>query len=143
MDVKRDARGRFVGAGTQRAMDASAAMASAGGGMVRVGGVRVVLDQAAIARLLDSPSGPVAKMLMRLGQKAEGIAKRLCPVDTNRLRSSITHRLAMFGTDLGVEIGTTVYYAKFVEFGTRFMGARPFLRPAVQEAVASASGGGR
>ena len=56
-------------------------------------------------------------------------AKRLCPVDTGRLRASITTEkidTATYG------VGTNVEYAPYVEFGTRKMAAQPYLRPAVE-----------
>lgn len=58
----------------------------------------------------------------------EGDAKKGCPVDTGRLRSSITSRIE---ESTGV-IGTTVEYASYVEFGTDRMPARPFLFPAAE-----------
>jgi HK97 gp10 family phage protein len=62
----------------------------------------------------------------------EGKAKRRCPVDSGRLRASITHETD--GTD-GFIVGTNVEYAPFVELGTRYMSAQPFLVPALQEAI--------
>jgi HK97 gp10 family phage protein len=66
-----------------------------------------------------------------LALRIQNIARTLAPVDTGRLRSSIT---ASKGADSGgvyVEIGTNVEYAIYQEFGTRYMAAQPFLRPAV------------
>ena len=57
-------------------------------------------------------------------------AKRLAPVRTGRLRNSIYWRKTGF---LGYMVGAAVYYAGFVEFGTRYMRARPYLRPAIEE----------
>lgn len=54
-------------------------------------------------------------------------AKRLAPVRTGRLRASIE------ATREGVRV--LVPYAKFVEYGTRKMKAKPFLRPAISEFV--------
>lgn len=45
------------------------------------------------------------------------------PVDTGRLRSSLT----WLREGRTVYIGTNVYYAKFVHNGTRFQSAQPFL----------------
>ena len=50
-------------------------------------------------------------------------SKRLCPVDTGYLRSSIGTEVS----DLEVNIGTDVYYAGYVHDGTYRMEARPFL----------------
>lgn len=70
-----------------------------------------------------------ARALEIIGGKAESYAKRLCPVDTGRLRNSITHQQFDDHTEI---IGTNVEYAPFVELGTVKMGARPYLRPAAE-----------
>jgi len=54
-------------------------------------------------------------------------AKILCPVDTGRLRSSITHEIE--GT-IG-RVGTNVEYARAVELGTEKQSPQPYLRPAL------------
>ena len=64
-----------------------------------------------------------------IGGKAETYAKRLCPVDTGRLRNSITHQQYDDHTEV---IGTNVEYAPYVELGTVRMKARPYLRPAAE-----------
>lgn len=66
--------------------------------------------------------------LEAIGLTAEGYAKDECPVDTGRLRNSITH--AVEGD--AVYIGTNVEYAPYVELGTSRMKARPFLGPAAE-----------
>lgn len=66
--------------------------------------------------------------------KIEAAAKRLCPVDTGRLRSSITHDVNRRGRTVVGRVGTNVDYAKHVEFGTRYQSAQPFLRPAAASA---------
>lgn len=57
-------------------------------------------------------------------------AKEIVPVRTGRLRDSIYRRKTGF---LSWEVGASMFYAGFVEFGTRYMRARPYLRPAVEE----------
>lgn len=94
----------------------------------------VRLDQRALDQLLESPAGAVAKDLLRRTIRVESQAKRLCPVDTGRLRSSITHRLAHDSRGLYALVGSNVVYAPFVELGTRHMAAQPFLRPALKAA---------
>lgn len=54
----------------------------------------------------------VALGLESIGQEAEGYAKDECPVDTGRLRNSISH--AVEGDN--VYIGTNVEYAPYVEY---------------------------
>jgi len=57
-------------------------------------------------------------------------AREIVPVRTGYLRSTIYKRMAGF---LNWEVGASAFYAGFVEFGTRYMSARPYLRPAVEE----------
>lgn len=95
---------------------------------------RVVLDQAAIARLLTGPESIVGRDLARRAVKVESAAKRLCPVDTGRLRASITHSLERDGKGLVAFVGSNVHYAIFQELGTRFVRAQPYLRPALRAA---------
>lgn len=62
--------------------------------------------------------------------KIERTAKQNAPVDTGRLKGSITTELDLGGTNPSAEIGTNVEYAPYVEYGTYKMAARPFLNPA-------------
>lgn len=64
-----------------------------------------------------------------IGGMAESYAKAACPVDTGRLRNSITHQQESENVEV---IGSNVSYAVFVELGTSKMSARPFLRPAAE-----------
>ena len=66
--------------------------------------------------------------LEAVGLQAENYAKRKCPVDTGRLRNSITHTVK----GMEVYIGTNVDYAPYVEYGTSKTKAQPFLKPAAQ-----------
>jgi HK97 gp10 family phage protein len=69
------------------------------------------------------------RALEKIGLVAEGYAKKLTPVDTGRLRNSISHEVD--GQD--VYIGTNVEYAPYVEMGTVRTKAQPFLKPAATE----------
>ena len=72
----------------------------------------------------------VARALETIGLVAERYAKGYAPVDTGRLRNSITHEAV---PDEGaVYIGSNVEYAPYQEFGTRYQSGTPFLRPAVE-----------
>lgn len=69
-----------------------------------------------------------------IGGKAETYAKKICPVDTGRLRNSITHQQYNENTEV---IGTNVEYAPYVELGHhtsggKFVSGKPFLKPAVE-----------
>lgn len=91
--------------------------------------------QAGLARALREMKIDGEAGLLRVGLRVQNAARQLCPVDTGRLRSSIT---SVPGEDsLGpyVEVGTNVEYGAYVEFGTSRQAAQPFLRPALAEAV--------
>lgn len=78
---------------------------------------------------LSAEQAARSKALEIIGGKAESYAKKICPVDTGRLRNSITHQQYDDHTEV---VGTNVDYAPYVELGTHKMGARPFLRPAAE-----------
>ena len=79
--------------------------------------------------VLDDIDGAKARALEKIGLVAEGYAKRLCPVDTGRLRNSITHTT----DDDAAYIGTNVEYAVYVEMGTVNTPAQPYLKPAAAD----------
>lgn len=93
-----------------------------------------VIDGRALEELFESTSGPTAKLLKQVGLKCVRGAKRLAPVDTGRLRSSIAEELRHDGSGLVEIVGTDVEYAPFVELGTSRARAQPFLRPAAEAA---------
>lgn len=92
----------------------------------------VEINGAALAELFESPAGEVAKDLQRRALQVDAAAKRLCPVDTGRLRSSITSEIGQDGQGLVAAIGTNVEYAPYIELGTSRMAAQPFLLPALE-----------
>lgn len=82
-----------------------------------------------IDQVLTELDSAVARALEACGMQAETFAKEKCPVDTGRLRGSITHAV----DDDTAYIGTNVEYAAYVECGTsRNMDPRPYLRPAIE-----------
>lgn len=92
-----------------------------------VGNVIVVTDNTEkIENMLESE---ITAALEEIGLVAEASAKKLCPVDTGRLRNSITH--ALMGDD-SVAIGTNVEYAPYVHEGTSRHDGVPFLTQAAQ-----------
>lgn len=82
----------------------------------------------------------------KAGLLVEGDAKRLCPVDTGRLRSSLSTQTETTETGAAAFVGTNVEYAPYVEYGTGQKGdpsvphrldwagmpPQPFLRPALE-----------
>lgn len=81
------------------------------------------------AEVLTDFDDKVPLVLAAMGEIVEGYAKEDCPVDTGRLRNSITHRTE--GKD--EYIGTNVEYAVYVELIDRYNhtnGKAHFLRDA-------------
>lgn len=81
----------------------------------------------------DAMKEDIVRALEICGLVAEGYAKRLAPVDTGRLRNSITHTVV--DSEQAAYIGTNVEYAAYVELGTSRQPAQPYLKPAVADHV--------
>jgi len=91
----------------------------------------------------------MGKSAFEIGLIVQSLAKPLVPVDTGRLRGSITtqardHGTAMEGGQSGdriqsptdpleVLVGTAVFYSPYIEYGTIRRGAQPFMRPALEQ----------
>lgn len=96
--------------------------------------VHVEADNVEEARALMRAA--IARGLEEMGLVAEGYAKAGCPVDTGRLRNSITHVRASETTEA---IGTNVEYGRYVEFRedvSHKNGHAHFLRDAASEHTA-------
>ena len=93
------------------------------------------IDSRAFLDSLDKYQENVLERLQKDIEKAaltlEKDAKENCPVDTGRLRASITTEIGK----LEAEVGTNVEYAQSVEFGTSKQKAQPFMRPALDKAI--------
>jgi HK97 gp10 family phage protein len=72
----------------------------------------------------------VHRQLASWAADVKALAKQLAPVRTGHLRSSSIYAKIQ---EWVAEIGAEATYALFVEFGTRYMQAQPFLYPAIQE----------
>lgn len=71
----------------------------------------------------------VHRLLVSWAADVKALAMQLVPVRTGHLRSTIYAVVK----EWVVEVGAEATYALFVELGTRYMAARPYLFPAVQE----------
>lgn len=99
---------------------------------VEVIGMGVAFD--VVDKHLDGIRKAVNEALQGAGIECQAEAKRHCPVDTGRLRSSI---LYYSPKELEVKVGTNVFYSQFIEFGHksrsgRFVAAKAFLFPAFE-----------
>lgn len=125
---------------------------------------RHVFNHAELHELLSSPDGGLARDLKRRGVKVQRAVKRSLhqagtgraythgnvthvasapgqppATDTGRLAASIAEELGRDSTSLVERIGTNVEYALPLEYGSRTMAARPFLRPGLRAASDRAS----
>jgi len=83
----------------------------------------------AIEKFDSSMQRHVHRQLANWAADVKASAKLLVPVRTGHLRSSIYAKIYEWVAEIGAE----ATYALFVELGTRYMAARPYLYPAVQE----------
>jgi HK97 gp10 family phage protein len=65
----------------------------------------------------------------KLAELAEREAKSRAPVRTGRLRDGCVGRMEETEMSVSAILQNEVPYAGFIEFGTRHMRARPFMRP--------------
>jgi phage gpG-like protein len=106
-------------------------------------GYAITFDEGALRRLQTSEHGDVARDLRRRALRVQNAARARCPVDTGRLRNSITHELGRDTRGLFVRVGTNVEYALYVEMGTRPHEIRPRNARALRWKDAGAPGGYR
>ena len=82
--------------------------------------------------VLSAMKKAVERGLEAIGLAAEGHAKKETPVDTGRLRNSISHAVE----DKAAYIGTNVEYAPYVELGARGRDGKHMLQRAATEHTA-------
>ncbi len=94
--------------------------------------VRIAECERALEALIGNVVAKVAADIVAQAQQA-------APVDTGHLRASIGTR--QIGP-LEHEVAASAHYAAYVELGTRYMAARPFLGPAAASAAVSVRAAG-
>lgn len=96
--------------------------------------VRIDIDDKRVKEMLKKMSPAIQQALARFLTKAglviKSSAKALAPVDTSNLRGSISSRPEGIRQ---VIIGPNVDYAIYQEFGTKYMKAQPYMRPALED----------
>ena len=94
---------------------------------IHVEGIEKFKD--AMAKLDSAMQKHVHRQLIRWAADVKALARRIVPVRTGHLRSSIYAKIQEWVAEIGAE----ATYAMYVEFGTRYMRAQPYLFPAIQE----------
>lgn len=75
--------------------------------------------------------GAVKTVVRKNGADLQGKAQKNAPVDSGTLKRSIGLDITDGG--LTAEVEPAADYAAYVEYGTRFMEAQPYLKPAYDE----------
>lgn len=95
-------------------------------------GIQLVGMEKVIVKLQKNMKKDAVKTVVKKnGSRLQQQAMENAPVDTGTLKRSITLDITDGG--MSAESEATVHYAGYVEYGTRFMGAQPYMRPALKE----------
>lgn len=89
--------------------------------------VRIDINNRFLNTLLRSPFGPVARNMVRRGDKVKRAAIRNINSRTGTLARSITVEIVTVRGVSGAQVGTTLHYARYVHDGTGIYG--PTRRP--------------
>ena len=82
----------------------------------------------AVEKLDSAMQRQIHEQLAKWAANVKDAAKQLAPVRTGYLRSSLYAEIQGWTAKIGAEAS----YAGFVEFGTRYMQACPYIYPALQ-----------
>jgi HK97 gp10 family phage protein len=88
---------------------------------------------ARLGRLHPLISKAIIKALNLSALVVKTAAKTLSPVRTGNLRASIGSRVE--GLRQEAYVGSNVEYAEYQEYGTKYMAAQPYLRPALEQNI--------
>lgn len=95
--------------------------------------MKIIIDKNDLGEAKRISDEAVERALKNWGQAYENNAKTYAPVDTGRLRNSITHKPQGKNTEV---VQTNVEYAIYQEMGTSKMKAQPYMRPAGENHIA-------
>lgn len=97
-----------------------------------MGGIKVVGIEKLQKKLKKNVQMEDVKRVVRHnGAEMQEKAQRNAPVDTGTLERSIG--LEITDSGMAAEVEPTAEYAPYVELGTRFMEAQPYLKPAFDD----------
>ena len=89
----------------------------------------VRINQTELKRLMAGPSGPVYRDIVRRTNSVLNAARRGCPVDEGRLRSSLAMEVRASTDAVVGRVGTNVKYALPVHEGTGIYAGKGPIRP--------------
>lgn len=106
-------------------------MATQGQIEIRVEGVEAA--RAALEQIIRSSKASLPQSMDAIGQQWTTEIQRRAPERTGRLRRSYTWEVGRGGA--WVEVSSNVVYAPYQEFGTRYIGGRPHVRPGTEAVI--------
>lgn len=97
-----------------------------------MGSVQIIgLDKLEKQLKKNATLNDVKKVVKQNGAELHKKAQRNVPVDSGTLKRSIGLELSDGG--MTAEVEATAEYSEYVEYGTRYMDAQPYIRPALKE----------
>jgi len=100
-------------------------------------GISIKLDDSKVRKMLKEMTPAIRKaierFLIKAGTVVKASAKANAPVRTGRLRDSISSKVDKVRQE--AVIGPNVEYAIYQEFGTKYMKAQPYMRPALEDNI--------
>lgn len=84
--------------------------------------VRIEVNNRFMSRLLRGRAGPVAKNMLTRGRRVRDAARRNVNSRTGTLARSIEVSIVTQGGVTGAQVGTNLFYAKYVHDGTGIYG---------------------
>ena len=100
-------------------------------GVIRIEGLEELQKKLKKNANMDDVKKVVRQNGSQLQQKIQKKADFKKGYQTGATKQSV--RLEISGDGLTAESGATTEYAEYLEFGTRFMDAQPFVKPALEE----------
>jgi HK97 gp10 family phage protein len=95
-------------------------------------GIKVIGLEALEKRLkFNVELADVKKVVRQNTAKLDKAVKKKVPVDTRYLKRSVGLKMSDGG--FTGTVGATAEYAPYLEYGTRFMRAQPFMKPSLDE----------
>ncbi len=93
---------------------------------------RIVVRYNNLPRIAERLPEVVSAIVRKAAYDVEAHAKSVVPVDTGKLKNSIT---VEFPNQTKAIIAPHTEYAAYVEFGTHRQRAKPYMRPAAEKVV--------
>lgn len=95
--------------------------------------IAVTVDFTGIDALLSGLEARINAVIDKYAALIVARAKELSPVDTGALRASVTAHLTTLAAEITAGEGLPDARAVYMEYGTRYIRARSYLRPAVEQ----------